>query len=136
MASADTGRNTSLKYDRRARWDRLNKNAMKLYHATNKSAALAIEKSGKFLRGNGGSCGSGIYFAQSPSAASMFSARGSDVILECKVHVGDSFTGSADGITFTKLINQKKDSVYNARGFYVVYNYDQIDMTTLRRVQG
>ncbi|CAD7930671.1 unnamed protein product [Amoebophrya sp. A25] len=131
--AADTGRTNRLRYDKAARKQRLDNNVMTLYHATDSTAAQQIRSTKKFLRGQGGASGGGIYFATSREAALRYAHPGlgrPSVVFECKVKLGavETNRGSYTSLQFISLQNNGKDSIRQSPDVYVVYNYDQVEI--------
>lgn len=134
QAATDSGKNPGLRYDRRARRERLQKHGLTvLYHCTSAVSAATIEESGKFLRGTACSeAGGGIYLATSPEdAASLCECGSKDVLFECDVLLGQTLqlTQPEGSLTFTRLLNRGYDSATIDMGSgreYIVYNYDQV----------
>ena len=106
---------------------------MILYHTTSRDVATKIMHSGKFIRGTGGMCGGGIYFATTVSNTlhKEQSSATFKSVLEVRVLLGKVKTVSATGdrsITFASLQKEGYDSVLMPRANgdeYIVYNSDQ-----------
>eukprot|EP00484_Ammonia_sp_Unknown_P024717 CAMPEP_0197031780 /NCGR_PEP_ID=MMETSP1384-20130603/10669_1 /TAXON_ID=29189 /ORGANISM="Ammonia sp." /LENGTH=984 /DNA_ID=CAMNT_0042461355 /DNA_START=35 /DNA_END=2989 /DNA_ORIENTATION=+ len=107
---------------------------MKLYHVTDATAADAIWKERKMIRGGKGMFGGGIYFAESIASA-QYKAEHHGVLITSLVFVGKEHTvkdSSAGQFTFQDLQKMGCDSVYAPKGSgggkaeRVVYNFDQV----------
>ena len=125
--------------NRRERRTRLaNGTSLVLYHQTNATAAAEIKKSGRMMRGNGGTAGGGIYFATNKPDTTRKAMR-NGYMVHAKVQLGKVKTISSNGdplINFQSLLDEGFDSVLIPRlsgTEYVVYNFDQVEVLKVRR---
>lgn len=116
---------------------RLASNVRTLFHQTAPQHAALIRQSSRMLRGSDGLAGGGIYFATNEQDTEH-KAHSKGVMLHCRVRLGRvkdiPWTGDPS-VTFRKLLKEGYDSVRIPRpggDEYVVYNFDQVEVTAYK----
>lgn len=110
-----------------------------VFHATNRAAAESISKSKRFKQGSDGKVQAGIYFAETIEEAKHKSIKGSEVVFEANVRMGeaqvvDPASGNGSLHEQAQLIDRQMSTllILPAKEFVV---YDPTKITSFK-VQG
>merc|ERR1712187_903643 len=114
---------------------------MTMYHATTKSSATSIVRTGEFRPGSGGYLGPGIYFCKKPKTAmrrAQPKSGGKMVVLEFQVQMGrmqeatENMPWTEEVLIDTNFHSMKANG--NGSDCYMIPNnrHGQIDMSTVR----